>query len=244
MLRTNCFELLCQCMNKFSNNAELQTASLELLCVLANKDPSKRSALLSRGIVSRAIQNCLDEAPEPLLAMSLTALDFMADTEECRRLLLSHQVLQVILDGMEAFHSNIEVVLHGVSILATLAIFDLSCHDLLMEVESYATVISVLTEHEDSKTIRTTCFSYLESIFADKNHCLTICERGALPYLLRDIENRKHEKLVSFLNILSVVFKHGLTVKEIFNCGVLENYIRSCDRTLRSRRWSQRVCVC
>ena len=80
MLRTNCFELLCQCMNKFNNNAELQTASLELICVMATIDPTKKIALLSKDIVSRAIQNCVDQAPEPLLTVSLAAIDFMADT--------------------------------------------------------------------------------------------------------------------------------------------------------------------
>ena len=100
MLHTNCFELLCQCMNKYSNNAELQTSSLELLCVMASVDVAKKSALLSRDIVSRAIQNCLDQAPEPLLSVSIMTLDFLADTEECRRLLLVPQVLQVILDAM------------------------------------------------------------------------------------------------------------------------------------------------
>ena len=209
-------------MNKFSNNAELQTAALELVCVMGTKDPAKKSSLLSRGVVSRAIQNCVDEAPEPLLAMSLTAVDFMADTEECRHLLLTPQVLQVLLDGIEAFHSNVDIVLHGVSILTTLAVMEPESHDLLMEVESYATVITILSEYEDSKTIRTTCLSFLESIFADKNHCLTICEREGLPHLVRDLENKHHDKLISYLNILSVVFKHGLTVKMIFQCGVLD----------------------
>lgn len=117
-------------------------------------------------------------------------------------------------------------------------------HDLLMEVESYATVITILSEYEDSKTIRTTCLSFLESIFADKNHCLTICEREGLPHLVRDLENKHHDKLISYLNILSVVFKHGLTVKMIFQCGVLVNSIWFSARTRRSPRWCRRDCVC
>ena len=221
MLRTNCFELLCQCMNKYSNNAELQTSSLELLCVMASVDVAKKSALLSRDIVSRAIQNCLDQAPEPLLSVSIMTLDFLADTEECRRLLLVPQVLQVILDAMESYH-NPEISLHGASIMATLANMDPSSHDLLMEVESYATMITMVTEYEDNKAIRTTCFSYLQSIFADKTHCLKICHREGLPFLVHGLEKKKHEKLISYLNVLTTVFNHSLSKKIIINCGVLE----------------------
>lgn len=222
MLRTNCFELLCQCMSKYANNAELQTASLELLCVMATTDPAKKAGAAHPGdIVNRAIQNCMDQAPEPLFAMSVVAIDFMADMEECRRLLLVPQVLQVLLDAMENFH-NIEIALHGASIFATLAIMEPSSHDLLMEVESYATIITMVTTYEDSKAIRTTCFSYLEAIFVDKNHCLTICNKGGLPFLIHGIEKKKKEKLVAYLEVLTTVFQHELSKKVIVNSGVLD----------------------
>ena len=122
---------------------------------------------------------------------------------------------------MESYH-NPEISLHGASIMATLANMDPSSHDLLMEVESYATMITMVTEYEDNKAIRTTCFSYLQSIFADKTHCLKICHREGLPFLVHGLEKKKHEKLISYLNVLTTVFNHSLSKKIIINCGVLE----------------------
>ena len=224
MLRSNCFELICQCMNKFQNNAELQTAALLLLCVIASYDGAKKSALVSRDVVSRAIQNCVDRAPEPLLAASMTMIDFMADRKECIKLLLVPHVLQVLLDAMETY-DNVEIRLHGACIMATLANLEPSSHKLLIEVESYATMITMINACDKVKAIRNSCFSYFVAIFQDHDNSVELCNKGILPYFVSGIENRHNEKLLSYLNVLVAVFQHEMSMKIVANCGVLDKLL-------------------
>ena len=211
-------------MSRYQNNVELQTAAMLLLCVIANLDATKKSALFSRDVVSRAIQNCVDRAPEPLLAASMTMIDFMANREECIKMLLAHHVLQVLLDAMETY-DNLEIQLHGTGIMATLANLEPSSHKLLIEVESYATMITMINKCDKVKAIRDSCFSFFVAIFQDKDHTLELCNKGILPYFVSGIENRRNEKLLSYLNVLAAVFQHEMSKKIIANCGILDKLL-------------------